>query len=256
MRAVILAAGRGSRLGNMTEQQPKCLTGIAGRRLLDWQIAALADAGIRDVTVVRGYRSDCLHDPAYATLDNPRWSETNMVATLQCASALLEEAPCLILYADIVYHPDHVQALAAAAGEIVVAYDTQWLDLWRQRFADPLSDAETFRQRDGYLQTIGQRTRHLDEIEGQYMGMIKSTPSGWRWTTELLDACDNATINRLDMTSLLQRLLSAGRRIACLPVAGRWCEVDTLADLQQYETLIANADQGVPWSHDWRWNKT
>lgn len=256
MRAIILAAGRGSRLGDLTDHQPKCLTSIAGRRLLDWQIAALADAGIRDVTVVRGYRSDCLSAPTYTTLDNPRWSETNMVATLKCASALLEEAPCLVLYADIVYHPDHVRALTAAAGEIIVAYDTHWLDLWRQRFADPLSDAETFQQCDGHLQTIGQRTQHLDEIEGQYMGMIKLTPSGWQWIAELLDSCDSATVNRLDMTSLLQRLLSAGRRISCLPVAGRWCEVDTLDDLQQYKTLLAKADQGIPWLHDWRWNKT
>lgn len=256
MRAVILAAGRGSRLGDMTEHQPKCLTRLAGHRLLDWQIAALAEADIRDVTVVRGYRSDSLDDPAYATLDNPRWSETNMVATLQCASALLEATPCLVLYADIVYHPDHVRALAAATGEIVVSYDTHWLDLWRLRFADPLSDAETFRQRDGYLQTIGQRTRKLEEIEGQYMGMIKMTPSGWCWVAELLGTCDRATINRLDMTTLLQRLLSAGRRIACQPVAGKWCEVDTLADLQQYETQIAKADRGIPWGHDWRWNNT
>src|SRR5688572_14359625 len=112
--AIILAAGRGSRMGELTAERPKCLSALAGRPLIDWQLAALESADVPAVTVLRGYRKELLSSPRYAVLDNPAWAETNMVATLCCASDLLAATPCIVSYSDIVYHPDHVRALAAS----------------------------------------------------------------------------------------------------------------------------------------------
>ncbi|MCW5619883.1 MAG: hypothetical protein KIS79_02085 [Burkholderiales bacterium] len=57
-------------------------------------------------------------------------------------------------------------------------------------------------------------------------------------------------VDRLDTTSLLRAAIAAGIWIRCLPVDGRWCEVDSAADLQCYEALL---DTPGGWSHDWRW---
>ena len=56
-KAIILAAGRGSRMGDATASKPKCLNVLNDKCLLDWQLLSLRDAGIEEVTVVRGYRS-------------------------------------------------------------------------------------------------------------------------------------------------------------------------------------------------------
>ncbi|MFZ9450262.1 MAG: NTP transferase domain-containing protein, partial [Alphaproteobacteria bacterium] len=60
MRAIILAAGRGSRMRQLTDERPKCLVPLRGRPLLEWQLEALRGAGIREIGIVTGYRREML----------------------------------------------------------------------------------------------------------------------------------------------------------------------------------------------------
>ena len=82
------------------------------------------------------------------------------------------------------------------------------------------------------------------------MGLIKITPAGWQHICALLAGLPPKEGNRLDMTSLFQRLIKDGVKISVTPVNGRWCEVDCENDLQIYEEHLAEANG---WSHDWRW---
>ena len=135
--------------------------------------------------------------------------------------------------------------------DLTISYDQRWLSLWRERFADPLDDAETFRRDSrGLLTGIGDRTEKLEEVQGQYMGLIKITPAGWQHICALLAGLRPEEGNRLDMTSLFQRLIKDGVKISATPVNGRWCEVDCENDLRIYEEHLAEANG---WSHDWRW---
>src|ERR1700733_14172244 len=109
--------------------------------------------------------------PGLSWFANARWAETNMVMSLATATPWLRTGPVIVSYADIFYQRNVVQALASAPGELVVAYDRRWRDLWSRRFTDPLSDAETFRLDEaGNLLEIGGKTKDIVEIEGQYMG--------------------------------------------------------------------------------------
>jgi choline kinase len=213
-------------------------------------MAALTAAGIEAITVVGGYRIDLLQFGNHELVDNPDWSTTNMVATLRCASERLHTAPAIVSYSDIVYRSDHVRRLAEAPGELAITYDQQWRTLWETRFDDPLADAETFRQRDGWLETIGERAIDLSNIEGQYMGLLRFTPEGWRNAENWLNAQPAEYQRRIDMTGLLRGLLTAGIPIACTPVSGGWCEVDSGEDAKLYEECIRLAPGR--WSHDWR----
>lgn len=247
--AIILAAGRGSRMGGLTEARPKCLTPLAGRPLLDWQLDALAAAGVTRITVIGGYRADCLRRPGLEIRLNDRWEETNMVGSLLCADDLLAAEPCLVAYSDIVYRAAHVRELAAAPGELAITYDAEWKELWELRFASPLDDAETFETRSGRLVEIGGRAHSMAEIKGQYMGLLRFTPTAWACARALVDRLTPVERDRIDMTTLLRRLLSVGEPIDCVPVSGGWCEVDSPSDLAAYEARLAS---GVPWLHDWR----
>lgn len=223
MRAVILAAGRGSRMGDLTADRPKCLVELAGRPLIAWQIDALTRAGVGEIGIVRGYKGDRLAAYGARRFDNPRWAETNMVVSLIAAEEWLSEAPIIVSYADIVYGPGTVEALVSAQpAPIAVSYDKDWLWLWRRRFADPLSDAESFRMADGRIVDIGRRVTNLREIEGQYMGLLRFQPEGWRAVRNLLDSLSTAEIGKLDMTSLLRRLIERGEAISGVAATGRW----------------------------------
>lgn len=240
MRAVILAAGRGSRLGAIGNTQPKCLVRLAGKTLIERQIAALRGGGVETIGVVRGYHAEMIDFPGLAYFHNPRWAETNMVMSLAAAAEWLATGPTIVSYGDIFYRAALVRGLAAAAGELVIAYDRAWRALWRRRFADPLADAETFRvDASGGLLEIGDRAGNIEEIEGQYLGLLKFTPAAWRAVATLLNSLEPIERHRLDMTGMLQRLLGRGFRISTLATDGSWGEVDSAQDLALYERLVA-----------------
>jgi choline kinase len=254
MKMIILAAGRGSRMKDLTADRPKCLVQLAGKALLDWQLNAAQFIGIEDIYLVRGYLREKLNRTGVTTIDNMRWNETNMVMSLQRADTVLRIAPCLVSYSDIVYHPDILKTLMRQQGDLVITYDILWEELWAARFDQPLEDAESFKTDDQRLVEIGKRARHLDAIEGQYMGLLKFTPNGWNQIQNKLKSLPNDICDRLDITSLLQLLLQDGINVRCMPVEGRWCEVDSASDLKLYEHFIRKADGNANrWSHDWRW---
>jgi L-glutamine-phosphate cytidylyltransferase len=252
MRGLILAAGRGSRMGTVGDNRPKCLVELDGRPLLDRQIAALRRGGTDEIGIVRGYRSDMLSFPGLTYFDNPRWAETNMVMSLAAAAEWLRAGPVIVSYADIFYRGELVRGLLNAPGALVISYDRDWQRLWTRRFADPLSDAETFRiGASGELLEIGGKTTRIEDIEGQYMGLLKFTPTAWTVIDGVLAALDPPVRDKLDMTGLLRRLLAA----KALPIDtcgtnSQWGEIDNPGDVELYQGMIRAGElaleEGLP----------
>lgn len=254
MKAIILAAGRGSRLKHHTSGQPKCLVELAGKPLLFWQLSALAEAGADDIAVVCGYQSHLIKELAdkapapFVPIENKRWAETNMLASLWCASKWANGDDCLISYSDIVYPTRHVCALISAIQAVALTYDRNWEELWSLRNnGKPLNDAETFLAEDGLLLEIGQKPESLEQVHGQYMGLLKLSPNGWQICRDNIAELGPAA-DKTDMTTFLRLLLSNGVSIGAVPVDGAWCEVDSDNDLDLYEKALASNS----FSHDWR----
>lgn len=237
--AIIIAAGRGSRLRPFTDHAPKCLLSFAGRRLIDWQLASLRANGIERIGIVRGYLKDTLSGLGLPHWDNQRWSETNMVYSLLCArDALITADTVLVAYADIVYEPKIIASLLRARDDISITVDRDWLALWRIRFSDPLSDAESLRMgRDKEILDIGRKVSSFDDIEAQYMGLLKFTAKGIR---AFLDFCDNKLgrgVEKAAMTDVLAELVRAGTAVRGVEVSGGWLEFDCSTDVSAYEKL-------------------
>ena len=97
MKGIILAAGRGSRMGLLTNNLPKCRTVFKGKELIQWQMESLQRAGINDIAVVRGYLANTF-DLNVKYFDNKRWAETNMVMSLLSANEWLSNNICISSY--------------------------------------------------------------------------------------------------------------------------------------------------------------
>jgi choline kinase len=220
------------------------LVELQGRPLLDRQMAALRRGGIKEIGIVRGYRAEMLNFSGLTYFDNERWSQTNMVMSLAAAATWLRAGPVIVSYADIFYRGELVRGLADAPGTLVITYDRMWRQLWTRRFADPLADAETFRiDAAGELLEIGGKTARIEDIEGQYMGLLKFTPTAWNAVEALLDGLDATARDRLDMTGLLRRLL-AGRAIpiATFGTDGQWGEIDNPGDVELYQNMVRGGE--------------
>jgi choline kinase len=237
MKAIILAAGRGSRMKNFTDDRPKCLVELRGRSLLDWQLQALHDAGITKIAIVTGYKRELLANRRLIEFHNSRWSETNMVSSLTCAGEWLESEPCIVSYSDIFYEASAVKSLMVCSASLAVTYDPNWLELWTKRFGDPLLDAETFRlSPDGSLSEIGNKPKTVEEVQGQYMGLLRFSQEGWAEVLRIRASLGPEECDRMHMTGTLQKIIDAGYiNVSAIAYESEWGEVDNAKDLANYD---------------------
>lgn len=243
MKALILAAGRGSRMQELTQKKPKCLVELHKKPLLLYQIEALRAAGINEIGIVVGYAKEYLESYIEKfhlhAISNPQWADTNMIYSLYCAKDwLMDSDRVVVSYSDIFYSSKAVDSLLTMQDDIGILYSTQWRKLWELRFEEPLLDAESFKQSNGILQEIGLKAQNLDEIQGQYMGLLSFSTQGLQKVFALSENLPKTT----DSTTLLNTLLKAGQNIACVPYDGIWGECDNKDDVKLYESLFTPSD--------------
>ncbi len=177
--------------------------------------------------------------------------ETSMEKGIKEARKLLEQRkfgealkkePCLVCYSDIVFSPGAAESLKNSRDDLAVTYYTGFWELWEKRMKDPLSDLETFRLcRDKeHLLEIGRRPSSRQEIEGQYMGLIRFTPKSWEQVQNTISHPLEKPLEKLDMTTLLNAMLKDGCAIGAVPVQDLWLECDTQEDIEVYERFYMN----------------
>ena len=242
-KVILLVAGEGKRLRPYTLDRPKCMVEIDGISLIDRQLSVLRAEGLDNIVMVGGYKSEMLKREGVKLKLNPRYYETNMVWTMFCAEEELEGG-VIVSYGDIVYSREILQALLESTADIAVIIDKEWEGYWRARNEDPLDDAETLKLRaDGTIREIGQSPQALDEIEGQYIGLMKFSAQGVSQMKETFYAAVESgellgkPIENSYMTDLLQALINSDKLVTSIPVYGDWVEIDTVSDLKSQVTL-------------------
>ena len=119
IKAIILAAGEGKRLGKAKGNQPKCLVKLGGKSLLQHQLSALQHTGINRIVIVVGYRQQQVMEHArefsldFKFLTNSRYSETNTAYSLWLTKKEMDDS-FLYLNADVLFHPDVLHRLIKA----------------------------------------------------------------------------------------------------------------------------------------------
>jgi choline kinase len=247
-KAIILAAGQGTRLRPITNDKPKCLTPLSGKSLLARQVEVLNAAGITDVLVIGGYRIDQIKALGYQCIENPHFATTNMVSTLFCAQdEMVDSEDLLICYGDIVYQANNLAAVLEKDAEITLMIDKDWQQLWELRLDNPLEDAETLKLGDdGSVIELGKKPKNYTEIEGQYTGLIKvrkdKVKDFVRYYAELdrEGNYDGKDFANMYMTSFLQQLIDSNWEVKAAMVSNGWLEVDSVSDLETYQGMQDN----------------
>lgn len=251
MKVIILAAGQGTRLRPYTDHRPKCMVELAGISLLHRQLAVLRAGGIADcdIALIGGYRQDQLLADGIRQFTNPRFDQTNMVGTLFCAESFIQpDEDLLICYGDIVYEPEVLSAILKGQGDITLAADLEWKRLWSLRMDNPLADAETFKMEQGRVIELGKKPKDYDEVQAQYMGLIRVSSTRVQALVDFYHALDRqATYDGKDfdnmyMTSLIQALIDANWDVRPALVENCWIEVDSASELELYQKLYEEGE--------------
>lgn len=161
--AVILAAGRGSRLGGEVNGDPKCLIPFGDKALLDQQLSALEAVGIERIVLVVGHEAErvcSLAGDRCICVVNPRYDETNSLYSLWVARRHIT-GPFMLINSDVLAHPDIYRRVATSGGSML-AYD-----------ASSGSEAEHMKVSfsTGKLRAIS-KTLVANEVDGENVGIL------------------------------------------------------------------------------------
>ena len=127
MRAVILAAGAGTRLNPLTNGYPKCLVDVGGKLLIDYQLEALSKAGVDDIAMVVGFEAEQIRrycGTSVRYIDNPDYATTNSIYSLHLAAAEFD-TDTFLFNCDIVFHPEMLTRMLDSGYPNVVAVDSR-----------------------------------------------------------------------------------------------------------------------------------
>lgn len=261
-RAIIIAAGRGRRLGPHTQEVPKCMVQVGQHPILAWQWKALSAAGIEEVVLIRGYLAEVLTSfasglvPSISFVDNPEWQSNNVLLSLACARAALDQ-PVLLSYSDILFTPAVARAAAQSPAELGLIIDRRFRDIYEGRSEHPLDEAEVSSlAADGSVAKVGKRALPAEESVGEFIGLAKLGERGVALFAQLLDELiaayrgrdgepfqRAATFRNAYLTDLLQELIDRGAAaplggVQPIWIEGQWREIDTGQDLERARVLV------------------
>ncbi len=241
-RAVVLAASRGD-LGELTADRPKAMVEVRGRPILERLVSTLAESGVRETTVVRGWRKAAVAAPGAKFVDNDRFAETGEAYSLAQARGVIE-GETVIAYGDVLFRSYILQSLLTSKADVVLAVDA--LKPGASAFAGKAAGV----RRDFVIADHGFSGDYLDDAPahlsamtagaeppegaaGEWMGLARVSAEGARWVREELDALEaEGRLETADLPLLFTRL-AAKHPVRVKYFTGHWMGVNTLVDLAQ-----------------------
>ncbi|MCF7764746.1 MAG: nucleotidyltransferase family protein [Verrucomicrobia bacterium] len=250
MKAVILAAGKGTRMRNLTAEVPKPMLQVQGKPILEHIIEGLTSAGILEICVITGYCADSIED---YFRDGSRWGATlhferqavqdGTGKAPELAKTFLADDPFVLTYGDILVKPETYQAMrerfesgeysglvSVTPGQDVTQGGINFFDeqFHLQKIVEKPSQAEVARFREiGWLK------------DGQPVwynaGIYIFRPALFEFTTTL----KKSPRGEYELPDAITAMLDAGHRITGLEIAGRWVDV---RDPEVLETLQTATD--------------
>lgn len=258
-RAILIAAGRGKRLGAHTDEIPKCMVQVGDKPILGWVWAALSAAGVKELVVIRGYKGDVLETfvrglvPNVTFVDNSEWQTNNVLLSMACARKFLDQ-PTYLTYSDIIFTPAVAAAAAASTAEIGLVIDREFRAIYEGRTEHPLDEGEVSDlMPDGSVARVGKRALPPEDAIGEYIGLARLGARGVATVANTLDQLTlhfagreqepfmrAASFRNAYQTDLWQTLIDGGVRIDPVLIAGEWREIDTGQDLERARTLVSS----------------
>ncbi|MDE0829782.1 MAG: phosphocholine cytidylyltransferase family protein [Vicinamibacterales bacterium] len=230
MKAVILAAGQGSRLRPAKPGVPKCLLEVGGKTLIEHQLAVIDAQGIRDVVAVVGYKNELIKRHLgdrvrYRICDT--WDSSNNFQTLWDVRDELRGG-FVCFFADVYCDAGPIEEALLSPYDICAVVDTSQV----------LAGTMRVRIVNGRLVGIGGHIPVRDG-SGNFIGIAKFSTDGARRLLEQMEAMAGSSRNDY-YTVAVDRLAGKGEDIGFVTVDGRpWVEIDTAEDLERAHTLLA-----------------
>lgn len=237
--AVVLAAGRGTRMGALTAATPKPLLPVAGRPLIERVLSGFAAAGVHRAVVVTGYLGDqieaALGNGARLGLEITYCRQVCADGTaraLLLAEPLVGDAPCVLSWGDILVPPpfyaEFLDAFARRPCDAQVAVN-EMDDPWRGAAVYVAGDGRVYR-------LVEKPPRGTSTAHWNNAGVLMITPLVFDYARRV----SPSPRGEHELPQAIAQMVRDGRDVRAVPVRGPWCDVGTPADLAAAEKLFTS----------------
>lgn len=237
MKAVILAAGEGRRMRPFTLDKPKCLIKLLGLTLIERIILSLKKAGIKDILIVVGYKSNKIkkylgngsrYDVQISYIENPEWKRGDGWSLYVTKNILEKEDYFLVLMSDHIFMPDILKRLLSMKQQLkgfsILCVDNQY-----NRFPDIKEATKVLIDKEGNIYKIG---KGLSEFNGIDCGIFLLTPDIFTCLEEMLVQKEQY------LTDAIRRLI-AYKKLKAFSIGDfYWQDIDNIEDLKIAEAKI------------------
>ena len=242
-KALIIAAGLGSRLKDHTENLPKCMLDFGGQTLLQRQLNAYKKNEINDISLIRGYKKEKINYKGIKYFENTDFKNNNILNSIFYAEKIIN-GNIIISYSDILFEPSVVERLQKSDHDISVVVDIDWRGYYVGRKDHPISEAENvIFNSNNEVEKIGKINTGNEEVHGEFIGMIKLTSRGTEifkhhfhrlkkiyWNKPFQRA---KIFQKAYLTDFIQELVDIGIKVHCVIIESGWKEIDTVEDYQK-----------------------
>ena len=242
-KALIVAAGLGSRLKKHTENIPKCMLDFGGKTLLQRQLLSYKQNGVDDISLIRGYKKNKINYKGIKYFDNTDYKNNNILNSIFYGEKVIN-GNIIISYSDILFEPFVVKRAMEADHDISVIVDVDWKHYYIDRKDHPLSEAENviFNSNNEVIK-IGKIASEKEEVHGEFIGMIKLTPRGCELLKQNFNRVKKIFWNKpfqrskifqkAYLTDMIQELVDIGIKVHCVVIKRGWKEIDTVEDYKK-----------------------
>ena len=242
MKTLILAAGVGSRLNEITNGLPKPLVDINGISLIQRQINLLKKKSIEKIFVIRGFKSNEFHLDDVSYIEDLEYDKHDQLGSLIVAESELSD-DLLITFGDIIFDEDILDQILSSNSNFGVAIDLNWTKSYEKRIDNPIELAGKVLVKDGIIKQFSEKLPIKKEgfLIGEFLGIIKLNNASAVILQKSLQQLkkthngkfhDAQSFQCAKITDILQELIEINIEINPIFVNGRWCEIDTPKDLE------------------------
>ncbi|OUX36667.1 MAG: hypothetical protein CBE33_05135 [Candidatus Pelagibacter sp. TMED273] len=247
MRAIIIAAGLGSRLKPFTNNLPKILLKIGKTNILESQLKVFRSLNIRDVNLIVGHKKEKFKEKKIKYFFNKEYKRNNILESLFYAKSKMNKT-CLISYSDIIFKKKIVKKLLSSKSDISILVDTDWKKNYKGRTMHPISQAENVTFDKKYHLKKAGKNLSSKQSKGEFIGMLKINTKGCRLFKKYFNIAKfrfknkkfyNAkSLKTAYLTDFFNFLIEHKINIRCINIKRNWMEIDTAQDLKKAKNFF------------------
>ena len=251
MNAIILAAGKGTRLRPETISIPKCMVKLFDKSLLEMQIDVFKKCSINDISIVTGYLADKITFPSINYFKNENYSSTAGNESIFCAKEKLQDCT-IITYGDLVFEKAVIDQVIDFKGDIGIAVELDWKPHYDGRTLHQMSEADNVLfDKEGNILEMRKNIQKSDSKIGEFAGIVKLSKKGSNILSKKLNElhalinqglgseAEAFNIKQSAIPDMIQELIDSEINVEPIYVSGKWCEIDTPQDLQVARKLFS-----------------